>query len=363
MFSAIRMSESGFASKEDIDRGMVLGCAHPMGPLALPTWSGSTPRPGCSGASLGAAPTATPQVMEPEASPSGGGQAPTVPSGDADSLQPQDLAVTLLGAYVLPRPREVWSGGMVRLMGEFGFSRAAARVALARLVRRGLLDRVKEGRLVFYVLTERSEHVLAEGDKRIFSLGWDDDWDGTWTVLWHSLPERQRVKRARLARRLRFLGFGSVHDGTWISPHNREADVLELIRDLDVEQHTGVLLGRPAGSMQIDNLIERAWDLEELAQRYDDFVGEFSRYRAERARLQLSDEEAFCVRTRVVHAFRRFPFLDPGLPDELVGRHVPRREAAATFHEVYDALAESAQRHFDGLTSSQYARSARVVRR
>ena len=35
ILSAIRMYESGFASKEDIDEGMVLGCAHPMGPLAL----------------------------------------------------------------------------------------------------------------------------------------------------------------------------------------------------------------------------------------------------------------------------------------------------------------------------------------
>jgi len=35
LLSAIRMLESGFASAEDIDTGMVLGCAHPMGPLAL----------------------------------------------------------------------------------------------------------------------------------------------------------------------------------------------------------------------------------------------------------------------------------------------------------------------------------------
>jgi 3-hydroxybutyryl-CoA dehydrogenase len=35
LLSAVRMYESGFASKEDIDRGMKLGCAHPMGPLAL----------------------------------------------------------------------------------------------------------------------------------------------------------------------------------------------------------------------------------------------------------------------------------------------------------------------------------------
>ncbi len=35
LLSAVRMLESGFASAEDIDTGMVLGCAHPLGPLAL----------------------------------------------------------------------------------------------------------------------------------------------------------------------------------------------------------------------------------------------------------------------------------------------------------------------------------------
>jgi 3-hydroxybutyryl-CoA dehydrogenase len=35
LLAAIRMFENGTASREDIDQGMVLGCAHPMGPLAL----------------------------------------------------------------------------------------------------------------------------------------------------------------------------------------------------------------------------------------------------------------------------------------------------------------------------------------
>ncbi|MGQ0617936.1 MAG: 3-hydroxybutyryl-CoA dehydrogenase [Acidimicrobiia bacterium] len=35
LLSAIRMVESGFATCEHIDEGMVLGCAHPMGPLAV----------------------------------------------------------------------------------------------------------------------------------------------------------------------------------------------------------------------------------------------------------------------------------------------------------------------------------------
>jgi 3-hydroxybutyryl-CoA dehydrogenase len=35
ILSAIRMLESGFASANDIDEGMVRGCSHPMGPLRL----------------------------------------------------------------------------------------------------------------------------------------------------------------------------------------------------------------------------------------------------------------------------------------------------------------------------------------
>ncbi len=35
LLSAIRMFESGFASADDIDTGMVEGCSHPMGPLRL----------------------------------------------------------------------------------------------------------------------------------------------------------------------------------------------------------------------------------------------------------------------------------------------------------------------------------------
>ena len=40
LLSAIRMLESGFATREDIDAGMVEGCAHPMGPLALADFVG-----------------------------------------------------------------------------------------------------------------------------------------------------------------------------------------------------------------------------------------------------------------------------------------------------------------------------------
>lgn len=276
--------------------------------------------------------------------------APGLPAlgGTNEPLQPQDLAITLFGAFAAGKHERLWSGGLVELLNDLGFSDGASRVALARLVNRGLLTRSKKGRLVYYSLSERTEHLLAEGDRRIFRLGWAvERWDGRWTMLWHAIPETRRVERARLGRRLRFLGFGSVQDGTWISPHNRERDVVELLREIGVEEHAGVLIGRPAKDIHLHAMIERAWDLEELANRYEMFVETFDEYRSPAKQKKLSDREAFLVRTSVVHAFRRFPFLDPDLPDQLMIRNVPRREAAAIFHAVYDGLEESAQRYFD----------------
>lgn len=40
LMAAVRMYEEGFASREDIDTGMKLGCGHPMGPLTLSDFIG-----------------------------------------------------------------------------------------------------------------------------------------------------------------------------------------------------------------------------------------------------------------------------------------------------------------------------------
>ena len=280
-------------------------------------------------------------------------------AGAADALferRPQSLVITLLGAYVYPDDRTVWSGGLVTLLGELGFSAGAARVALARLTRRDLLARVREGRLVHYRLTPRARALLDEGDRRIFSLGRDVRAAEMWTILWHAVPKELRLERARLARRLRFLGFGSVQDGVWISPHDRERETAVLLEELGVVRHAGVLLGRPAGRSDFEAFAARAWDMEELMRRYRTFAEAFEPHAAA-GRDGLDDRQAFLVRTRLVHAFRQFPFLDPGLPDDLLPRAAHRARAVGLFHDLYGSLAEAAQRHFDAATAPPRRRS------
>lgn len=264
---------------------------------------------------------------------------------------PQDLVMTLLGTYLRPRGRQVWSGGLVALLGELGFSPGAARVALTRLAARDMLARARSGRLVHYTLTPRSVAILAEGDGRIFTLGRREHRDDAWTVLWHTIPESRRLERARLTRRLRFLGFGPIQDGTWIAPRNHEAEVTTLLAELGVRDHAAVLIGRPAGALDLREFVTRIWNLDELAARYRKFVAEFGEYARPAAISDLDDRQALLVHTRLMHTFRQFPSLDPELPAGLVPEPENRSAAVGLFHDINDALATRAQRHFDQVTN------------
>ncbi len=268
-----------------------------------------------------------------------------------EPLQPQDLVVTMLGTYVRPFARTVWSGGLVVLLGEFGFSDGAARAALTRLVRRDLIARVRSGRLVHYRITPRCERLLTEGDGRIFTLGRLPAGVGPWTVLWHQIPEDRRLERTRLGRRLRFLGFGSVQDSVWVSPHDHSAEVVELLGDLGVAGYGTVFVANVSDGPGLPALVARAWNLSGLEERYEAFGSEFERYRAAGGS-SLADREAFLVRTRMTHVFRTFAQLDPELPDELAPLSGPRTRAADIFEALYTGLAAPSQRHFDAVTAA-----------
>jgi phenylacetic acid degradation operon negative regulatory protein len=264
-----------------------------------------------------------------------------------DPLQPQDLVVTMLGAYVRPFARTVWSGGLVTLLADFGFSDGAARAALTRLVRRDLIARVRSGRLVHYRLTPRCERLLIEGDGRIFTLGRLPADPGPWTVLWHQIPEDRRLERTRLGRRLRFLGFGSVQDSVWVAPHDHSTEVAELLGELGVGEHATVFVASVREGPGWPALVERAWDLSGLEERYEAFCSEFAQY----SDASLSDRDAFVIRTRMTHVFRAFAQLDPELPDPLAPLSGPRSRAADIFDTLYESLAPGSQRHFDAITA------------
>jgi phenylacetic acid degradation operon negative regulatory protein len=262
-------------------------------------------------------------------------------------MRSQDLTITILGSHMRRAGGRVWSGGMVTLIGEFGFSIEAVRAALSRLVTRGMLERHRDGRMINYALTPRAQELLAEGDRRIFSFGRRAPGADAWTLLWHTIPEDRRVERSRLASRLRFLGFGSLQDATWIAASDREGEVRALIDQLDVAAYVSIFLARMARGSEQAILASGAWELADLPGRYDEFLAEFSPLTKATAQRGLSDREAFVSRSRLMHSFRGFSLLDPELPDSIVPLHDRRAKAVAVFDAVYEGLAPAADRHFE----------------
>jgi phenylacetic acid degradation operon negative regulatory protein len=263
-----------------------------------------------------------------------------------EGLQPQDLGLTIFGAHVRRPGQTVWSGGMVEILESLDFTTGSARAALARLVNRDLLARTRVGRRAFYSLTNRAEALLAEGDRRIFTFGRVDPGVELWTVLWHAIPENQRVQRARFASRLRFLGFGSVQDATWVAARDREREVRLLLRQLGIEPYTSVMVGHMSPELPPVALVAQAWRLDEARLRYEAFLAEFEGLQRDRARAQLSAAEAFRSRTLMLHRFRRFPFMDPELPRAVDEVRDLRTRAVACFDDVYAALEPAASEYF-----------------
>jgi phenylacetic acid degradation operon negative regulatory protein len=261
-------------------------------------------------------------------------------------LQPQDLVLTIFGAHVRRPGQRVWSGGMVEILESMDFTTGAARAALARLVNRDLLARMRDGRRAFYSVTQRANALLSEGDERIFSFGRTEPAVELWTVLWHAIPEGQRVSRSRLASRLRFLGFGAVQDATWVAARNREHEVRLLLHQLDITRYASLIVGHMSPDVPPVALVAQAWRLDHARERYAAFLSEFDGLRKPSVRNRLSSAEVFRNRILLLHRFRSFPSMDPELPKQIDSVRDVRSRAVACFDEAYAVLEPRATEYF-----------------
>jgi phenylacetic acid degradation operon negative regulatory protein len=157
------------------------------------------------------------------------------------------------------------------------------------------------------------------------------------------VPENRRDVRHQARTRLAWEGFGSLGGGLWISPHAEREGALAGILDAG---STGELLAFRAEIAAINDprkLIAEAWDLDAVADAYRAFHRRFSR-------LCPRDAAAtFRAQTQLVHEWRRFPFLDPDLPESLLPGRWPRGRAHDLFRSLHHAWHPHAQEHFRGL--------------
>jgi phenylacetic acid degradation operon negative regulatory protein len=262
--------------------------------------------------------------------------------------RPNSFIFTLYGDMVhrLAADGALWIGGLIRLMASFGVSPQAVRQAVSRMTRQGWLVARREGNLAFYMVTARGRRRIEELSPRIY--GPVIEWDGRWRLLSYALGETtQRQVRDRLRKELAALGWAQLSSSTWISPSDalqaaREAAdataALEAIHLFESE-YRGPLTDRA--------LLERCWNVDSIASAYREFISRYRpRFDLELAGGELSDEGAFVERLWLVHDYRKFAYLDPGLPSELLPAHWPGTAAAALFREYYAAVEKKSQRYF-----------------
>lgn len=257
----------------------------------------------------------------------------------------RSVLMTLLGEYVLPRDRPVWTSTLVDTLALFDVEEKSARQALARTSGEGWLESERVGRRVRWSLTRPGRRLLTEGAQRIYDFGnRRDAWDGRWLMLLVSVPETQRDLRHRVRTRLAWAGFGSPAPGVWVSPDTgRQAEAAEIVADLHVDSPVLSFLSTYGEIGDEESMVARSWELRELGDRYADFVDEFANLGA------ASGEEALRAQARLVHEWRRFPFLDPQLPVTLLPSDWVGGTAAELFHRRHAEWAPAAQAHWDRL--------------
>ena len=251
----------------------------------------------------------------------------------------RSLLFTVLGELVLPTGGHAWTSAFIDVFGRLGVEEKAARQALMRTAADNWLGSERIGRRTVWRLTPAAERLLRDGTERIFGFtAVAGDWDGRWTIVIARTPETERAARHLIRTRLRWAGFGNVMPGVWLSPRSdRAAEVGQILAGAGLPD--GYLFAAEhQGGSSLAALVGQAWDLAELAGEYDDFIATFSAGTGPGA-----DPLARVV--ELVHAWRRFPWIDPGLPAQFLPTPWSGTAAASLFARRHaqwsgDALAE-----------------------
>lgn len=248
------------------------------------------------------------------------------------------LIVSFFGDSVLPHGGEIWLGSLVRLLGLLGVPERGVRTAAFRLVREGWLDTHLVGRRSYYTLTEQARIRFEAAHRSIYTVG-AEPWDGSWTMVLTGLAPAE--VREALAPDLIWQGFGQLLPGVMVHPAPDASAVEALLRGPDGVPLVPALNAsteRWAAGSQARNTIRQAWNLEGLAVQYAAFLAHFQPALRPALAGRADPESCFCLRTLLIHEYRRVLLRDPRLPVELLPAGWPGTAAQALCRDLYKAI-------------------------
>ncbi|GAB3595518.1 PaaX family transcriptional regulator [Microbacterium tumbae] len=253
---------------------------------------------------------------------------------DARPGSTASLLRTFIGLYLRRLGGWISTADLVRLAGDLGIPAAGARTAITRLKQRGLLV-PERSETAGYRLNPSAVRMLERGDRRIFDVRLMRPED-RWCLVSYSIPESRREMRHQLRRRLQWIGAGAVAPSLWILPGHLQPEAEEILGELGMRD-AAVLFrtDAPQTPGRLADAVPRWWDLTALREEHEAF---------QRTIVRLGDAP-FPAYVRLVDAWRVLPYVDPGLPAELLPADWPGERSFAAFAERSAALADAAWEH------------------
>jgi len=245
------------------------------------------------------------------------------------------LLFTVLGEFALPADGSVWTSSLIEVLGRLGVEEKATRQALMRTAGDGWLAAERHGRRTRWRLTPSAERLLTDGTKRIYGFrAAGSRWDGRVVFVLARVPESDRSTRHLLRSRLGWAGFGSPAPGVWISTHTERIDEVEsLLAQANVDDGR-IFVAEHAGGADLASMVRQAWDLDAVEAEYEEFLAAFA---------ASSTRDPLTRVVELVHAWRRFPSIDPDLPGELLPRRWSGERAAELFTKRHAKWAADAR--------------------
>jgi phenylacetic acid degradation operon negative regulatory protein len=192
-----------------------------------------------------------------------------------------------------------------------------------------------------YALSDAALDLLREGDVRIFSRQRAVVADGLVMVVF-SIPESERDKRHLLRSTLTSMGFGTVSPGVWVAPGLLHDEVARTLEHQGLASFVDLFRARYDGFGSLRDRVGEWWDLPAIAALYDEFVADHSSLPW---LISPDPARAFTAYVPMLTAWRRLPYLDPGIPLELLPSGWPGVRAGDLFAKLDGRLREPAAKH------------------
>ncbi|MGH3344907.1 MAG: PaaX family transcriptional regulator [Carbonactinosporaceae bacterium] len=274
--------------------------------------------------------------------------------------RPRSLILTVYGAFVRDLGGWIAIADLIQLMSGVGVDAQAVRSSISRLKRRGTVVAHKRdgprGNAVGYALSHAAWAIFAEGDRRIYGGVQPARRDDGWVLAVFSVPESQREQRHVLRSRLAWLGFGNTAAGVWVAPAHLLDDARATLERLGLTRYVHLFRADYVDFADPREAVGQWWDLDALQRMYGTFLDTYRPMlrrwhgETEAGPGQRGDARAYRDYVVALTEWRRLPYLDPGLPSELLPPDWNAAKAARLFAELTELLHEPGLRHVQEIT-------------